>query len=146
MRLFPRIPMQVILACALGIFSSTAAFAGTPGIHSRYVGTYESDPVPDGTAGPSMAVSLGSDGSATVTQDPGKAETTSFGRWTDNGGQVVVTFDAVAGQPAEPPMTFQSSHDGLQAVTWNHARWGKINPPLAKKSSGNWHSGHRHFL
>jgi hypothetical protein len=30
-------------------------------------------------------------------------------------------------------MAFQPSHDGLQAVTWNHATWGKANPPPMKK-------------
>ncbi len=45
----------------------------------------------------------------------------------------LVTFDAAEGKPAEPPMAFQPSHDGLQAVTWNHAAWGKENPPPMKK-------------
>ncbi len=91
-----------------------------------------------------MCVSLGPDGTATITQDAGKAATTSFGHWTDGGSQVVVTFDAVAGKPAEPSMIFEPSHDGLQAVTWNHTQWGKVNPPLAKKGDSNWHGGGHH--
>ena len=27
----------------------------------------------------------------------------------------------------------QAGHDGLQAVTWDHAAWGKENPPPMKK-------------
>ena len=45
----------------------------------------------------------------------------------------LVTFDAVEGKPVEPPMVFQPAHDGLQAVTWNHASWGKVDPPPMKK-------------
>jgi hypothetical protein len=30
-------------------------------------------------------------------------------------------------------MAFQPGHDGLQAVTWNRATWGKENPPPMKK-------------
>jgi hypothetical protein len=39
------------------------------------------------------------------------------------------------GRPAEAPMVFQPAHDGLQAVTWNHASWRKVSPPPMKKGS-----------
>ncbi len=80
-----------------------------------------------------MNLSLGPDGTATVTEDPGTGTRTLFGHWVDSGNQVTVTFDAAEGEPAEPPMAFQPGHDGLQAVTWNHATWGKENPPPLKK-------------
>lgn len=80
-----------------------------------------------------MNLSLGPDGSATVTEDPGNGTITLFGHWVDSGNQVLVTFDAGPGKAAEPPMAFQPSHEGLQAVTWNHAAWGKESPPLMKK-------------
>jgi hypothetical protein len=98
--------------------------------HSKFTGVYLSR-----EAGPSMNLSLGADGSATVTEDSGTGATTLFGHWVDNGGQVAVTFDASAGGPVEPPMVFQPAHDGLQAVTWNHASWGKVTPPPMKKGS-----------
>ncbi len=82
-----------------------------------------------------MNLSLGADGSATVTEDAGNGATTLFGHWADTGGQVAVTFDALDGKPAEPRMVFQPAHDGLQAVTWNHASWGKVTPPPMKKGS-----------
>ncbi len=44
-----------------------------------------------------MNLSLGADGSATVTEDSGNGATTLFGHWVDTGGQVAVTFDASAG-------------------------------------------------
>ena len=80
-----------------------------------------------------MNLSLGKDGTATVTEDTGNGATTLFGHWVDSGSQVTVTFDAVEGKPVEPPMVFQPAHDGLQAVTWNHASWGKLDPPPMKK-------------
>ena len=53
-----------------------------------------------------MNLSLGADGSATVTEDAGNGATTLFGHWADNGGQVAVTFDAMDGKAAEAPMVF----------------------------------------
>jgi hypothetical protein len=117
------------------LFSSATALSGSTTTHSKFVGTYLSPAPKDAKPGPSMNVSLGPDGTATVTEDPGNGTTTLFGHWVDSGSQVRVTFDAVEGKPAEPPMVFQPGHDGLQAVTWNHATWGKTNPPPMKNKS-----------
>src|ERR1700761_3749342 len=100
----------------------TLALLSTPvfGFGSKYAGIYSSES-PDDTdptkpAGPAFSISLGPDGSATVTQDPGKGATTTFGHWTDTGGQVTIKFDPDGDKPAEAPMVLQSSHGGLQAV------------------------------
>lgn len=140
MRQVSHLSLELAVAGALGIFSTLAAFSSTPKTHMHFVGVYQSDPVPVGKSGPSITLSLGEDGTATITQDTGNAETTSFGSWDENGGQVTVTFNSQAGKPTEPAMVFQANHNGLQAVTWNHALWEKVTPPLAKRSSGNWHS------
>lgn len=120
------------------------AFAFT----SRYAGIYSSEapdsPDPSGPAGPAFSVSLGPDGTATVTQDAGKGAITNFGHWTDAGSQITVKFDEAEGKPVDPPMVFQPSHDGLQAVTWNHTFWGKTTPPVLKKEESNWHSNKKH--
>ena len=139
MKYVSHLQRQLIIAGALGILFIFAAFPSPRNPYAHFAGIYESDPAPAGKYAPTLGISLGPDGSATITQDSGTAETTFFGRWADNGSQITVTFDAVAGTPAEPPMVFESAHGGLQAVTWNHARWGKRTPPLARKSSGNWH-------
>ena len=120
--------LQLILACAISWQSMPAALADSTVAHSKFTGVYLSQ-----KAGPSINLSLGADGSATVTEDPGNGAITLFGHWVDSGGQVGVTFDAEQGKPAEPPMVFQAAHDGLQAVTWNHAAWGKVDPPPMKK-------------
>jgi hypothetical protein len=101
--------------------------------HSKYTGVYVSVQRSDQKSGAFMNLSLGPDGTATVTEDPGNGTKTLFGHWVDSGSQVTVTFDAVEGKPVEPPMVFQPAHDGLQAVTWNHASWGKVDPPPMKK-------------
>jgi hypothetical protein len=118
-----------------GLLYSAAALAGSTTAHSRFVGTYVSDAREAAKAGASMELSLGPDGTATVTEDPGNGTTTLFGHWIDSGSQVKVSFDAVEGKPAEPPMVFQPGHEGLQAVTWNHTTWGKANPPPMKNKA-----------
>jgi hypothetical protein len=131
----------VVLAVA-----ATPVFAST----SKYVGIYSSEAPesadPSAPAGPAFSVSLGKDGSATVTQDAGKGAVTTFGHWTDSGSQVTVKFDAVGDQSVDPPMVFQPSHDGLQAVNWNHTFWGKTTPPPMKKEDSNWHANKKHGL
>jgi hypothetical protein len=121
----------VLLAC--GWFWLASPFGlGALGEHtagqSRFSGVYLSR-----LRGPFMNVSLGPDGSATVTEDPGNGARTLFGHWFDSSGQVTVTFDAMQGRAPEPAMVFQPARDGLQAVTWNHASWGKVAPPPMKK-------------
>jgi hypothetical protein len=115
---------------------------------SKHAGIYSSE-APDttdasGPAGPAFSVSLGPDGTATVTQDLGKGAITTFGHWTDAGSQITIRFDAVGGKPADPPLVLQPSHDGLQAVTWNRSLWGKTTPPALKKEESNWHANKKH--
>jgi hypothetical protein len=123
---------QLSLCTAL-LWSPLTALASSTPMHSKFVGVYRSHQHNGPRPAPSMNISLGPDGTATVTEDPGNATRTLFGHWVDSGNQVTVTFDAQEGSPAEPPMVFQPEHDGLQAVTWNHATWGKENPPPMKK-------------
>lgn len=82
-----------------------------------------------------MGLSLGVDGTATVTEDAGNGAITHFGHWMEANNQVEVSFDAVEGKPAEPPMRLQPERDGLRAITWNHVTWGKTRPPVVKNRS-----------
>ena len=119
----------VLGAC---LFLATGPLSATPTTHAKFAGTYASRSGDDAKPGPSMDVSLGLDGTATVTEDAGNGTVTHFGHWEETNNQVKVNFDAVEGKPAEPPMTLQSEHEGLRAITWNHATWGKTQPPLVK--------------
>jgi hypothetical protein len=131
---------MIMALAAHPVFASSA--------FSKYAGIYSSE-APDtveatGPAGPAFSVSLGPDGTATVTQDSGKGAITTFGHWADAGSQITVKFDEVEGKPTDPPMVFQPSHDGLQAVNWNHTFWGKTTPPVLKKEESNWHTSKKH--
>jgi hypothetical protein len=151
MRTAIRLSLHHLLAAAMIALWPLVALSGTTNPHARFAGTYQSD-LPGADTDkpvPSISASLGTDGTATIMQDPnGKGVTaqTFFGHWDETGGQVTVHFDAADGKPAPPQMVFQSSHDGLQAVTWDHAMWGKVTPPLMKKDNGNWHGGHHHIF
>jgi hypothetical protein len=109
--------------------SGNSGEAGNSG-GSHFAGLYRSTL---DKKGPYMDLSLGDDGTATLTEDPGTGTAVFFGHWVDTGGQVKVTFEAKDGKPAESPMVFEPNHDGLQAVTWNHAEWGSVTPPAMKK-------------
>src|ERR1700753_1572859 len=119
--------------CAGLVLSPLAAFCGNTNVHSKFTGVYQSRLSAGPMAGPSMNLSLGPDGSATVTEDAGNGTRTLFGHWVDSGNQELVTFEAAQGQGAAAPIACQPSPAGRQAVPWNPAAWGKENPPPMKK-------------
>jgi hypothetical protein len=125
------------LGLALGawLLFTAGALGAVETTHARFAGTYASRSGDGKKPGPSMEVSLGMDGTATVTEDAGNGAITHFGHWIEIDKQVKVSFDAVDGKPAEPPMTLQPKRDGLRAIEWNHATWGKTTPPLVKSRS-----------
>src|ERR1700733_5835213 len=122
--------LRLLLAGAMLSLSPLAALAEITYIHSSFVGVYVTRAP---KTAPTMSVSLGADGSATVTQDPGQGSTTSFGKWQDDGRQIKVTFNAAAGEQPEAPMVFEVVHSKLQAVSWNHEAWGSAQPPAMTK-------------
>ena len=122
--------VRVLVASATLLITPLAAFAGNTDIHPGFAGVYVARV--DKKA-PSMSVSLGVDGTATVTEDPGTGSITSFGHWASDGSQIKVTFNADAGEPVASPMVFQVVHNKLQAVTWDHEAWGKAIRQLWKR-------------
>jgi hypothetical protein len=125
-----RATVCILVAGAMLLSSPRAARSESAPTHSKFAGVYLSH---GNKTDPSMNVSLGEDGTATLVEDPGSGAITLFGHWVDSGGQVAVTFNAVEGEPAEPPMTLAPCPGGLQAVAWNHSKWGKVTPPPMKK-------------
>jgi hypothetical protein len=122
--------LRVLLAGVMVSISPVVALAADSHIHASFAGIYVTRAP---KTAPSMSVSLGADGSATVTQDPGQGSTTWFGRWQDDGKQIKVTFNAVEGEQPVPAMVFETAHNRLQAVSWNHEVWGNTNPPTMTK-------------
>jgi hypothetical protein len=99
---------------------------------SKYAGTYrgETQSLHDRT----MTLSLGDDGTATLTQSPDAAnEVTSFGRWIRQGDMITLTLDPVGTQATPPPMTFRLAHKTLTPVSWNHNLWRTAPPPAMKR-------------
>ncbi len=120
------------LLLGASILLEVGFLSATPITHAKFAGTYASRAKDDAKPGPSMDLSLGLDGTATVTEDAGNGAVTHFGHWVETNSQVKVSFDPVQGTPAEPPITLQAEHDGLRAIAWNHATWGKTTPPALK--------------
>ncbi len=120
----------IFVASAMLLLSPLASFAGTTTIHKAQAGIYVARVA---KTAPSMTVSLGVDGTATVTGDPGTGSITGFGHWTSLGNQIKVTFDAQEDGPAAPPMVFENTHNHLKAVSWDHAAWGNTTPPVMTK-------------
>jgi hypothetical protein len=124
------IMLRVLLAGAM--LTPLAALAADTHIHASLAGVYVTRAP---KTAPTMSVSLGRDGSATVTQDPGEGSTTLFGHWQDDGHQIKVTFNAIEGRSQEAPMIFEVVHNKLHAVSWNHEAWGSAEPPTMTKGS-----------
>jgi hypothetical protein len=122
--------LRVLLAGAMLSLSPLGALAAETHIHASFAGVYVTRAP---KTAPTMSVSLGEDGSATVTQDPGQGSTTLFGRWQDDGRQIKVTFNAAEGEPLPAPMVFEPVHGKLQAVSWDHEAWGTAHPPAMTK-------------
>ena len=81
-----------------------------------------------------MTLSLGEDGTATLTQSPDAVnEITSFAHWTHEGDQIKLIFDPVEKQPTPPPMAFRLEHRTLTPVIWNHDLWRALPPPPMKR-------------
>jgi hypothetical protein len=81
-------------------------------------------------------LSLGADGTATVSQSPhGDDEITSFGHFKVSGGQIIITFDpSPDGKGTPAPMTFSTGHNELTPTVYDHALWGKLPPPPLHRS------------
>jgi hypothetical protein len=122
--------LRRLAASAIVLLSPLAALAGNTHISPALAGIYVARVA---KTAPSMTVSLGADGTATVTGDLGKGSITSFGSWQDDGRQIKVTFNSAEGAPQESPMVFQANHNQLQAVSWSREVWGPAQPPTMKK-------------
>jgi hypothetical protein len=121
--------LRLIVASTV-LCAPLAALASNVTTHPGFAGIYVARVA---KTAPSMSVSLGKDGTATVTADPGTGSVTAFGHWASEGDQVKVTFNATEDQPAPTPMVFEVTHSKLQPVSWDHQAWGNVPPPTMTK-------------
>ena len=117
--------------CTLAVASIGAASGANTTPHFRFSGEYYLI----GNEGPSINLSLGKDGTATVAEDFGNGSETLFGHWTEIGDHITIIFDAAEASIQNPPMVLQFGHYGFRAVSWNHAAWGTTDPPPVKKGA-----------
>jgi len=77
-----------------------------------------------------ITLSLGADGTATLTQSPdATSEITSFAHWSHAGDQIKLTFDPVDKQPTPAPMSFRLEKKTLTPLVYNHDLWRTLPPP-----------------
>ena len=138
--------MKRLLSLALLAALPLTVYAKPKSEQSKLAGTYKGETrAKDETRGQSqdgtyailhhtMALDLGKDGSATLTQSPDAVnEITSFGHWVRQGDMITLTLDPVGKQATPPPMTFRLDHKTLTPVSWNHTLWRAAPPPAMKR-------------
>jgi hypothetical protein len=137
--------MKRLLSLALLAVLPLTVYAKPKSEQSKLAGTYKGETrAKDETRGQSqdgtyairhhtMALDLGKDGTATLTQSPDStSEITSFAHWTIEGDVLKLTFDPVEKQPTPAPITFRYDHKTLTPVVYNHDLWRTLPPPPLK--------------
>jgi hypothetical protein len=138
--------MKRLLSLALLAVLPLALHAKPKNELSRLAGTYKGETrakdetraqSQDGTFAirhHTMALDLGKDGTATLSQSPtGVEEITSFAHWTLQGDVIKLTFDPVDKQPTPEPVTFRYNHKTLMPAVYNHDLWRTLPPPPLKR-------------
>jgi len=83
-----------------------------------------------------FTLSLAPDGGATLTTlYIGKDDVNQRGHWTQNGTQVVLTFEPMGNNDKPPrPITFRLHGHELSPVHWDPSEWGRSGPPILYRS------------
>ena len=132
--------MKRLLSFALLAVLPLALHAKPKNELSKLAGTYKGETraqSQDGTFAirhHTMALDLGKDGTATLTQSPDSiTEITSFAHWTLQGDVIKLTFDPVDQQPTPDPISFHYNHKTLTPAVYNHDLWRTLPPPPLKR-------------
>jgi hypothetical protein len=82
-----------------------------------------------------FTLNLAADGTAVFTTlYIGKNEATQYGRWTQNGSQILLIFDAIGPNLPPHPLTFRRRRHQLSPVQWDPSEWGRAGPPVLRRS------------
>jgi NlpE N-terminal domain len=82
-----------------------------------------------------FTLNLAADGTAILTTlYIGKNDATQHGRWTQNGSQILLTFDAMGPNRPPHPITFRHRGHELSPIHWDPSEWGKAGPPVLHRS------------
>jgi hypothetical protein len=81
-----------------------------------------------------ITLSLGKDGSATLTESPDAvSETTRFAHWTYADGQITLRFDPLPNGTTPTPEIYGVNHHELTPVVWDHQLWKNLPPPKLER-------------
>jgi hypothetical protein len=82
-----------------------------------------------------FTLNLAADGTAILTTlYIGKNDATQHGRWTQNGSQILLTFDAMGTNRPPHPITFRHRGHELSPIQWDPSEWGRAGPPILHRS------------
>lgn len=94
-------------------------------------GTYQGHAPANDAARRVFTLNLAADGTATLnTLYIGKDDARQYGRWTRNGSQIVLTFNAVGSNRPPGAITFRHRDHELSPIRWDSSEWGRSGPPV----------------
>jgi hypothetical protein len=98
-------------------------------------GTYQGHAPAADAARRVFTLNLAADGTAILTTlYIGKNDATQHGRWTQNGSQILLTFDAMGPNRPPHPITFRHRGHELSPIHWDPSEWGRAGPPVLHRS------------
>lgn len=98
-------------------------------------GTYQGHAPAADAAKRVFTLKLAADGTAILTTlYIGKSAATQHGRWTQNGSQIFLTFDAMGPNRPPHPITFRHRGHELSPIHWDPSEWGRAGPPVLHRS------------
>jgi hypothetical protein len=118
---------------AEGVVFRTVDFASRPAADPS--GTYQGHAPAADAAKRVFTLNLVSDGTAIFTTlYIGKDDATQHGRWTQNGSQILLTFDQMGPNRPPQPITFRHRGHELSPIRWDSSEWGRTGPPVLHRS------------
>jgi NlpE N-terminal domain len=98
-------------------------------------GTYQGNAPATDASRRVFTLNLASDGTAILTTlYIGKNDATEHGRWTQNGSQIVLTFDPIGPNRPPRPITFRHRDHELSPIHWDPSEWGRTGPPTLHRA------------
>jgi NlpE N-terminal domain len=80
---------------------------------------------------------LAPDGTALLTTVYiGKDQVAQKGRWSQNGAELVLTFDPFGSNQPPRPIVFHYRREALHPVHWDLSEWGRGGPPVLYRDPG----------
>lgn len=84
-----------------------------------------------------VMIEFGEDGTALIQQNwTGKEPQVWHGRWTKDGKQVTISFDAEKNQPTPKPLLLQMKRSVLTPTSWDATLLGVLGPPKLSPFGG----------